>query len=196
MANFTPSKKTPDDFNNGVKYVDYDPTSGQNGDEVQAKTINDLIESQLYVQGLTGTIRVVTNNPEANPTVEIETLPSGLPQFVFYNIKGDKGEKGSNILFVNNALTSEVVVSKSDFVSTDTVIRPNDIAISTIAPYRVGKIVVVDSQDNVVITPITDMELKGEKGDTPSLDGYATETYVDTAIENAIIAALNANYGG
>lgn len=42
--NFVPSKKLPTDFNKGQQY--------KSGDAVQAKTLNDLIESQLYVQEL------------------------------------------------------------------------------------------------------------------------------------------------
>lgn len=44
MAGFTPSKKYPSDFNRGVKY--------KSGDAVQAKTVNDLVESALWVQEL------------------------------------------------------------------------------------------------------------------------------------------------
>ncbi len=44
MADFTPSKKYPTDFNKGVKY--------KPGDGVQSTTINNLIESVLWVQEL------------------------------------------------------------------------------------------------------------------------------------------------
>ena len=44
MADFIPSKKLPSDFNKGNKY--------KSGDAVQAKTVNDLIESALWVQEL------------------------------------------------------------------------------------------------------------------------------------------------
>lgn len=44
MIQFNPSKKFPTDFNKGKKY--------KAGDGVQSKTINDLIESALWVQEL------------------------------------------------------------------------------------------------------------------------------------------------
>lgn len=50
MANFTPSKKTPQDFNDGVQYVNQDLANNIQGDEVQADTINNLVESALYSQ--------------------------------------------------------------------------------------------------------------------------------------------------
>lgn len=50
MASFVPSKKEASDFNNGVQYVNYDPTTGRSGDAVQAETINNLVESALYSQ--------------------------------------------------------------------------------------------------------------------------------------------------
>lgn len=48
MAEFTPSKKTAQDFNNGIEYVD--GQGNETGDTVQAETINNLIESQLWAQ--------------------------------------------------------------------------------------------------------------------------------------------------
>ena len=44
MAQFNPSKKSPTDFNKGAKY--------KAGDGVQATTVNNLIESALWVQEL------------------------------------------------------------------------------------------------------------------------------------------------
>ena len=44
MAQFNPSKKSPTDFNKGEKY--------KAGDGVQATTVNNLIESALWVQEL------------------------------------------------------------------------------------------------------------------------------------------------
>lgn len=48
MAEFTPSKKTAQDFNNGVEYINEDV--GITGDALQAETINNLVESALYTQ--------------------------------------------------------------------------------------------------------------------------------------------------
>lgn len=48
MASFTPSKKTAQDFNDGVEYIDgYDDKTG---DVVRAESINNVIESQLWTQ--------------------------------------------------------------------------------------------------------------------------------------------------
>lgn len=48
MAEFTPSKKTAQDFNNGIEYINEDV--GITGDALQAETINNLVESALYTQ--------------------------------------------------------------------------------------------------------------------------------------------------
>lgn len=48
MVNFLPSKKTAQDFNNGVEYID--GQGNETGDAVQAETINNLVESVLYTQ--------------------------------------------------------------------------------------------------------------------------------------------------
>lgn len=56
MVGFTPSKKYPSDFNGGVKY--------KSGDAVQAKTVNDLVESALWVQELAfGDATIVGETP-------------------------------------------------------------------------------------------------------------------------------------
>jgi len=49
MAEFTPSKKTAQDFNDGVKYIN--GQGNETGDALQAETINNLVESALYTQG-------------------------------------------------------------------------------------------------------------------------------------------------
>lgn len=52
MTEFTPSKKTAQDFNGGVEYVDGDAEAGIFGDAIQAETINNLVESALYSQNV------------------------------------------------------------------------------------------------------------------------------------------------
>lgn len=96
MAEFKPSKKNAVDFNNNTQYRDYDPSTGQNGDAVQASTINNLVESQLWTQAL------ATNAPdtsEANvvgtPSVEIATASDGTPKLKFKNLKGVTGSTGA-----------------------------------------------------------------------------------------------------
>ena len=49
MADFIPSEKTAEDFNNGVEYED--GIDEQTGDVVHAETINNLVESALWSQG-------------------------------------------------------------------------------------------------------------------------------------------------
>lgn len=104
MANFTPSRKTAQDFNNGVEYVDQDLTNNVQGDYVHAATVNNLVESQLYTQWLAEYIQGLANNPpdithiadEGAPTFGIERLPNGSPRFTVGYLKGQKGENGKS----------------------------------------------------------------------------------------------------
>ncbi len=93
MVEFTPSKKTVKDFNNGIEYINGE--DGVTGDAVQAETINSLVESQLWTQAL------ATNQPdiiEANrvgiATATIITELDGTPKIKFSNLKGATGESG------------------------------------------------------------------------------------------------------
>ena len=87
MATFTPSKKNITDFNGGEEY--------QNGSGLQAETINNIIESQLYTQGLAKNAPNVTEaNQEGTATVTIEQTADGTPRLKFANLKGATGEKG------------------------------------------------------------------------------------------------------
>lgn len=88
MAQFTPSAKTANDFNNGNEYVNH-------VDSPSAEDFNNVIESQLYTQGL------ATNQPdvsEANnigtPSVEIVEASDGSAKMKFKNLKGDTGATG------------------------------------------------------------------------------------------------------
>lgn len=58
MAQFNPNIKVPTDFNKGKKY--------KAGDAVQADTLNNLIESALWVQTLAfgETVTIASYNPE------------------------------------------------------------------------------------------------------------------------------------
>lgn len=97
MASFVPSKKTAQDFNDGQQYVNSNPIQGIEGDKLQAETINNLVESQLWIQALG------TNKPdityiadEGSAYFGIELLPDGTPRFKVANLKGQKGENGNN----------------------------------------------------------------------------------------------------
>ncbi len=90
MSNFTPSRKTANDFNNGVEYID--GIDDEIGDAVQAETINNLVESALYTQGL------AVNQPDVSeadkvgtPIVEIVTAADGTARLKISNIKGEQG---------------------------------------------------------------------------------------------------------
>lgn len=89
MADFKPSKKTTQDFNNGVPYKDYDPTTGQNGDVVQAETLNNVIESQLWTQKLAEN---PVDNSQANMVgdakLDIVYGEDGTPQLKAKYLKG------------------------------------------------------------------------------------------------------------
>lgn len=50
MANFIPTKHEANEYNGGVQYINSDPAQGIEGDALQAKTVNNLVESALYTQ--------------------------------------------------------------------------------------------------------------------------------------------------
>lgn len=74
MANFEPSKKTADNFNGGVAYV--------NGDAVQAETINNLVESALYTQEVveqnTTDLQEGIENVNESVNTQIQTLTTNV----------------------------------------------------------------------------------------------------------------------
>lgn len=113
MAEFKPSQKTKADFNNNTQYRDYDPSTGQNGDAVQASTINNLVESQLWTQAL------ATNAPDTSaanvvgtPSVEIATASDGTPKLKFKNLKGESVKVAS--ISTSSADSGNNVVTFSD----------------------------------------------------------------------------------
>lgn len=97
MADFQPKTHTANEYNNGVEYVGYDASTGTNGDMILPETINNLVESALWIQAL-GTNKPDTTYiaDEGTPTATIELLPNGTPRFMFANLKGQKGENGNN----------------------------------------------------------------------------------------------------
>ena len=97
MAQFTPSQKTAQDFNGGVEYVD--GTDDIEGDAVQAETVNNLIESQLFTQGL------AINEPDVRDANKVGTVsvsiimaPDGTVRLKFSNLKGKQGVGITSIL--------------------------------------------------------------------------------------------------
>ena len=95
MAEFKPKKVTANDFNNGNKYRDFDSTTGYEGDTPRAVDFNNVIESQLFVQGLGNNQPDTINaNNVGTPNVEIITASDGSAQLKFSNLKGEKGQDG------------------------------------------------------------------------------------------------------
>lgn len=99
MAEFTPSQKTAQDFNNGVEYVDYDAESGIMGDSVKAESINNVIEGLLYTQGL------AVNQPDVSEANNVGTVnvsiiiySDGTARLKFKNLKGNQGVGISTIV--------------------------------------------------------------------------------------------------
>ena len=125
MADFVPSQKYASDFNKAKKY--------ENGDAVQAETVNNLIEGQLFVQGIaTNNPRVDEDNTEGQPIVFFETI-DGLPRFVFRNIKGEKGkgEKGDNgniMRFTDSALYARSDAGTTLSISSGNLINGENVA--------------------------------------------------------------------
>lgn len=97
MAEFTPSKKTAQDFNNGVEYVD--GIGDIEGDAVQAESINSVIEGLLYTQGL------AVNQPDVSEANQVGTVNAsiimasdGTARLKFKNLKGEQGVGISTIV--------------------------------------------------------------------------------------------------
>ena len=89
MADFKPSKKSTRDFNGGVKVVD--------GDGITPDFLNNVVESQLFTQGL------AVNSPDVSemgnsgtPNVEIIETADGSARFKFKNLKGKDGLNGED----------------------------------------------------------------------------------------------------
>ena len=82
MPQFTPSSKQLTDFNNGNRYIN-------RVDSPSADDFNNVIESQLYVQGLA---KNTPDTSEANnvgtPSVTLIIAPDGTARLKFSNLKG------------------------------------------------------------------------------------------------------------
>lgn len=114
--NFVPnSNVTANSFNDGKKYVDYDPINGLNGDTPQASDFNNIIESVLFVLGL------AKNQPDdteagnvGTPSVELTTALDGSAKLKFSNLKGEQGQKGDKGDKGEDADTSNLVTLNTD----------------------------------------------------------------------------------
>lgn len=126
MADFVPSQKYASDFNKAKKY--------ENGDAVQAETVNNLIEGQLFVQGIaTNNPRVDEDNTEGQPIVYFENK-DGLPRFVFKNIRGKdgkmgkKGDNGNIMRFTDSALYARSDAGTTLSISSGNLINGENVA--------------------------------------------------------------------
>lgn len=91
MANFIPSKHEASEYNNGVQYVD--------GNGVQPTTINKLIESALYSQGVSENAQTISNNAldKVEEVINQQIVsPSGNYQNMSVG-KATNDENGNNI---------------------------------------------------------------------------------------------------
>lgn len=90
MAQFNPSKKNLNDFNNGEKFLN-------RVDSPNADDFNNVIESQLYVQEYTEALTDAPDISQADnvgtPTVEL-VANGNYKKFKFSNLKGQKGDTG------------------------------------------------------------------------------------------------------
>lgn len=127
MASFVPNEKTKNDFNKGIKY--------ENGDGVQAETINNLIESQLFVQGIASNRPVIQYTDTDTPDIFFDTK-DGLPRFVFQNIKGKKGDQGATMRFVDGPLSISNMGNSLN-LGIDHILNPQNISVGDIVfdPY-------------------------------------------------------------
>ena len=83
MADFKPTKIDLSTINNGKGEYN-------NGDSVQADTINAVVEGTAWVQALgTNQPNYSGDNNGGTPSVSIETLADGTPRLKFKNLKGD-----------------------------------------------------------------------------------------------------------
>lgn len=126
MADFVPSQKYASDFNKAKKY--------ENGDAVQAETVNNLIEGQLFVQGIaTNQPKVVEDNTDGSPTVYFENK-DGLQRFVFRNIRGidgkpgAKGDNGNIMRFTDSSLGTLSEIGTTLNISRDNLLNSTDVA--------------------------------------------------------------------
>lgn len=111
MAEFTPSKKTAKDFNNGVEYVD--GQGNETGDALQAETINNLVESALYTQEQVDNANSTAKGAlsEVEKVLEDKTL--------FPVVKKNLYNLGAFDTFVSNGDGTGTVVRKTGYATFD-----------------------------------------------------------------------------
>lgn len=198
MAEFTPSKKTVQDFNNGVEYIDDNPENGIMGDAVQAESINNIIESQLWTQALaTNPVDNSETNNVGIPSIELATMPDGTPRLKAKNLKGEQGVQGKQGIQgkTGNGVASTVI---SYATSTSGTITPADSAWQTTIPavskgnYLWARTIFTYTEG----TPKTTYTVayQGKDGVTPTIDTTLSTTSTNP-VQNKIVAnAINEKY--
>lgn len=113
MAEFTPSKKTAEDFNNGEQYINADPAQGINGDTLQAETINNLVESALYTQEVADSAMDIANEALDH------ALQTGMTLQQWLDIEYPVGGNRPYIQFQNCPTPAEIYPNTSWEIDTD-----------------------------------------------------------------------------
>lgn len=162
MADFVPSQKYASDFNKAKKY--------ENGDAVQAETVNNLIEGQLFVQGIAANQpKVVEDNTEGEPIVYFENK-DGLPRFVFKNIRGkdgkmgEKGDNGNIMRFTDSALYARSDVGTLLTIGSGNLINGQNVAVGDVVldiHYQEGKNYYICIWEVINVSSSNAIELRG-----------------------------------
>ena len=106
MAQFTPSKKTIKDFNDGEEYLN-------RIDVVQAETINNLVEAVLYAQENGGGTTMLTEGRENGKDLQINDY--------FLDVIGENGAISTVSLFAKRKIVNvDRNAIKIDSQETDT----------------------------------------------------------------------------
>lgn len=108
MAQFTPSKKTAQDFNGGIEYVD--GLGDIEGDAVHAESINNVIEGFLYAQNTADYAKQIAQSAleQVNHVLADKTLLPDV-QKNLYNL-------GAFDIFVSNSDGTGTVPRKTGFI--------------------------------------------------------------------------------
>lgn len=162
MAEFVPSQKYASDFNKAKKY--------ENGDAVQAETVNNLIEGQLFVQGIASNQpRVEEDNTEGQPIVYFENK-DGLPRFVFRNIRGkdgkmgEKGDNGNIMRFTDSALYARSDVGTLLTIGSGNLINGQNVAVGDVVldiHYQEGENYYICIWEVINVSSSNAVELRG-----------------------------------
>lgn len=152
MADLTPKRMTLSQINGGKTY--------ENGNGIQSRTINDVVQSAAWTQALATN---PVDNTEANnwgeASITIQPMPDGTPQFVVKNIKGEMGVGISQVVSqgVDTNGGNKYNVILTDGASAGTIVAPKG-----------GK---GDDGNGITVTTIN--YASGNSGMTPPTAGWS-----------------------